>query len=251
MAGGGADWNAYNLPAIWSMIEPENVCTGADRVLGWMNLAAACRDQHRRLLAAREELAEVWSPDKNASARHFLRQLDLLAVSMDQTLTRAEDTRVGLQGVFEALSTAQSTIRPLAAERDVVAGDLIPRFLDHAEDEYDERARQAMREAEAAIGEHGRQIQAPALFQLGTGASGRDPDLPDEEGSESGAAAGDGPALGALRAEPRPVAVPHDPPAPSAAAVPPAGAGSSAGAGPGLAGVVQAPPVPAAGAGGG
>jgi hypothetical protein len=249
MAGAGADWNAYNLPSIWSMIQTEDACTGADRVLSWMNLAAACRDQHRRLLAARDDLAEVWPPEKNSSARVFLRQLDLLAASLDQTLTRAEDTRVGLQGVFDALGAAQGTIRPLAQERAVVADDLVPRFVDHAEDEYDERARQAMRAAEAAIGEHGTQIQAPALYRLVSGESdghliGSDDDRPDP-----GAFAGGGSSDGALRAVPRPVAVPHDPPAPSAVAGPPADAGSSAGPGLGLAGVVAAPPLSAAGGG--
>ncbi|MEU7901585.1 hypothetical protein [Actinoplanes sp. NPDC049118] len=242
MAGGGADWNAYNLPAIWSMIQPENACAGADRVLSWLNLATACRDQHRRLLAARADLAEVWPPESNASARVFMRQLDLLAASLDQTLTRAEDTRVGLQGVFDAIGAAQATIRPLAAERAVVSDDLIPRLLDHAEDGYDERARQAMREAEAAIGEHGTQIRAPALYLLQSDATVRADGLPEEAGP--GASAGGGPAGGTLRAVPRPVAVPHDPPAPSA--VP----GPAPGPGPGLAGVAQAPPPPAAGAGG-
>nr|BFE71819.1 hypothetical protein GCM10020092_051200 [Actinoplanes digitatis] len=215
------------------MIQTENSCDGADRVLSWLNLASACREQHRRLLAAREELAEVWPPESNASARVFMRQLDLLAASLDQTLTRAEETRVGLQGVFDALGAAQSTIRPLVAERVVVSDDLVPRFLDHAEDEYDERARQAMREAEAAIAEHGTQIQAPALFRLGSDEDESRLELP---GQPPGSGPGGGPADGALRAVPRPVEVPHDPPAPSADPA------RSPGPGPELAGVVPGQP---------
>ncbi|MET8154284.1 hypothetical protein ACIBSW_34905 [Actinoplanes sp. NPDC049668] len=239
---GGADWDAYNLPAIWSMIQPENSCAGADRVLSWLNLASACREQHRRLLAAREELAEVWPPGSNASARVFLERLDLLAASLDETLNRAEQTRVGLQGVVDALGAAQTTIRPLVAERVVVSDDLVPRFLDHAEDEYDERARQAMREAEAAIAEHGTQIQAPELYRLRPDQPVGGLGLPDagDSGPGGDSGAGSGPDDGALRAVPRPVEVPHDPPAPSSAPPP------SSGTGPELAGVVQAPSSPVA-----
>jgi len=274
MAGGGANWDAYNLPAIWSMIQNENACTGADRVLAWQNLATTVRDQHRRLLAARESLAAVWPPEQNTSARVFMEHLDLLAASMDQTLTYAEDTRVGLQGVITAIGAAQSTIRPLVAERAEASHDLIPRFLDNAEDEYDERARQAMRAAESAISDHSAQIQAPTLYELRPGQGDTESELPADSTSASGSGSdgssgAGGSGLGALRATPTPVAVPHDPPAPASpadtterpSAVGPAGSappGSGTavsdqpnGAGPGLAGAVITPPGAVPGAGNG
>ena len=61
----GANWDNYNLPAIWAMLEPDNVCTGADKVLAWDSLATSVRDQHKRLQAAGQKLADAWPPEKN------------------------------------------------------------------------------------------------------------------------------------------------------------------------------------------
>ena len=249
-----AGWGGYNLPAIWTMIERENACTGADRVLNWQGLAEAVREQHRRLQKARGELAAVWPPETNASARDFLEKVDLLAAHMEHTLTAAENTRVGLQGVIEALGTAQSTIRPLIEERAAAADDLVPRFVDHAEDKYDERAQRAMAEAEKAIAEHSAQIQAPVLYRLERGQGSNDNDLgttrsagsgsagPPSVGSDGAPAGGSDGAV--VQARPVPVAIPEEVP-PSLAGLgspPDGGAGHSPGLGPGLASAAPLPP---------
>ena len=216
----GANWDAYNLPAIWSMLKQENACTGADRVLSWEGLAHDVRTQHRRLLDAKESLAAVWSPTKNASADVFLERMATLADSMQHTLTRAEDTRAGLRGVLEALSEAQMAIQPWVEVRQIASDDLIPRWADHAEDEYDEKARQAMRKAEAAIADHKTQIQAPELYDPRDARGGSGDEIPGGDtpaGSGSGSDSGSGSLGGSastsqVRATPIPVPVPHDPP---------------------------------------
>ncbi|GGQ79484.1 hypothetical protein GCM10010166_56850 [Couchioplanes caeruleus subsp. azureus] len=254
----GANWEAYNLPSIWGMLEKENACTGADRVMNWEGLAHDVRTQHRRLEEAKEALAAVWSPDKNASAQRFLGLMGSLADSMQETLTRAEDTRAGLRGVLEALSEARAAVSTWAEERNVVSTDLIPRWADGAEDEYDEKARQAMRKAEAAIADHSTQIQPPALFDPTSGRRVGPTPVDDEPGtSGSGAGAAGVGGLGSsasagLSAAPLPVPVPHNPPPPvfgpdGVVGGVGAGTGSSLpGSGPGLAGVLPlAPPLPA------
>ncbi|MEV6633386.1 hypothetical protein AB0M54_21835 [Actinoplanes sp. NPDC051470] len=214
------NWGNYNLPAIWSMIEQENQCTGADRVLDWQNLAQGVREQHRRLKKSGEDLAAAWSPDTNQSAGNFFRYLDHLASSMSDTLTRAENTRLGLQGVIEAISTAQMTIRPLVSERADAADDIVPRMVDHAEDEYDEKAQRAMEQAERTISEHLNQIESPAMFTMSGGGVERGDPLQGDPppggggpgsggGSGSGSGSGSGPVL---HATPIPVTVPNDPP---------------------------------------
>jgi hypothetical protein len=181
----------YNLPALWQMLQPEDVATGMDRVLAWDGLATAVREQRRRLVATGEHLAAAWPPEQNASARHFLDQIDDLAASMQETLTRAEDIRAGLRGVVEALDEAKRTMRDLAAGRATVSDDWIPRFVDHAEDGFDERAQRVMARAEAAIADHSTQINPPRLYAMkhDPGISGGTP----------------------VRAKPTPVSVPHDP----------------------------------------
>ncbi|GAB1691222.1 hypothetical protein [Krasilnikovia sp. M28-CT-15] len=202
------NWDSYNLPAIWEMLRKENSCTGADRVLAWEGLATSVREQHGRLLKAGEDLAAVWPPEKNESAHRFQFLIGQLATSMTETLTCAEDTRAGLRGVMEAIGTAQSTIRTLADGRAEVSDDWIPRFIDHAEDEYDEQAQQAMREAEAAIQDHNPQIRAPELFKMILRKDGDDgTDFPPGHQGDPGQ--GSGPAT--IHARPVPVAVPHHP----------------------------------------
>lgn len=210
------NWGTFNLPAIWSMIEKENQCTGADRVLDWQNLAQAVREQHRRLTKAGEDLAVAWSPDKNQSAHDFFSYLNNLADSMNQTLTYAENTRLGLQGVIEAIGTAQMTIRPLVSERAEAADDIVPRMIDHAEDEYDEKAQRAMEAAEKAISEHLNQIQSPTPFAMNPAVDGGERDRqPDPHGGSdngSGSGVGSGAGSGGLRATPIPVTVPNHTP---------------------------------------
>jgi hypothetical protein len=259
------DWSRYNLPALQAMIAPENECTGADRVLAWEGLATSVRDQRRRLLAAQERLAAIWPPEQNASAQAFQEQISHLADSMNKTLSYAEDTRAGLRGVLEALATAQITIVGLAAGRESVSTDLVPHFIDHAEDEYDEKAQQAMRAAEAAISDHRTQIKAPPPYSLRatTAETFTDPP-PGGDGGGGGASTG-GPGAGSgpvsLRATPVPVPVPHDPvlgaapppgsgldpgsgSAPGFGSAPGSGTDPAYGVGLGLAGVPITPPAP-------
>ncbi|MEV6849868.1 hypothetical protein [Actinoplanes sp. NPDC051411] len=205
------DWSRYNLPAISSLIADVDVCDGADRVLAWEGLTSTVRDQHTRLLAAADSLAAVWPPGKNDSALEFQRQVKGLADSMQETLKKAEDTRAGLNGVVQAFSTAQSRMRDLAAGREGVANDWVPRMVDHAEDKYDERAQAAMREAEAAISDHGAQIQAPGLFQMRPAIGDDGHHLSgDDAKPSSGTTRGDA-GGGGLRATPIPVPVDRDP----------------------------------------
>jgi len=236
----GTDWGAYNLPAIWQMLQGENVCTGADRVLSWEGLATSVREQHRRLIKAGDDLAVVWPPEKNESAYAFLAKVGELAASMQETLTCAENTRVGLRGVTEAIGDAQSTVRTLAAGRAEVSEDWVPRFIDHAEDEYDAKAQQAMRDAEASIAESSPQITAPTLYTLRGGKEDRTTSLPDDE-----------PAT--VRATPVPVAVPDDPvlpdPGTGADLAPGPGSDPTLGIGPGLSGVTASPTAPVPGSG--
>lgn len=239
------DWSRYNLPAIWTMLKDENVCDGADRVLGWDSLAQDVDEQHKRLLAARDKLAEVWSPDKNVSARVFLQRVTDLATSMSDTMTAAQDNRAGLQGVMDAIATAQSTLSPIVQSRKVASKDLIPRFVDGAEDDDDQAGQRAMRMAEAAIQDHSAQFRSPQLYQLASN-SGSTTDLPGDDGGAPRSSTASG---GSLAAVPKPVPVPHDPPdfgSDDKSDRPTPGDSSTGGAGPGLAGVLGATPPPSA-----
>jgi hypothetical protein len=252
------DWGRYNLPAIWTLISDVDVCDGADRVLAWDGLASAVRDQHTRLLTAADNLAAVWPPGKNDSALEFQRQVKGLADSMQETLKKAEDTRAGLNGVVQAFSAAQGRVRELAAGREGVSDDWMPRFVDHAEDKYDEQAQAAMRQAEAAIQDHGSQIQPPSLFQMRPFYDDGGHHLTGDDGGSgrpsAGSSAGNGSrnvsGQSGLSASPRPVPVPVDPnsmvpPSASTPSMETAGSGGDAsgtGSGPVLSGITPVQP---------
>ncbi|GAA2464169.1 hypothetical protein Ahu01nite_008700 [Winogradskya humida] len=238
-----APWESYTLPDIWKMLRHESTCDGADRILDWDALTHDVRTQHRRLQEARADLAAAWPPDQNTSARTFLDHIDILTTAMQQTLTRAEDTRAGLRGIIEAISEAQLTVQPLIAQRTTVSNDLIPRWADHAENEYDAQAQQAMKKAESAIADHTAQLQPPELFSMRTDRAVTGTEVGgDRPGSEIGAGpSGSAGTSGSdsLRATPIPVPVPHDPPPATIGQ-----SGSPATDGPGLSGVVT-PAAPA------
>ncbi len=254
-----ADWGRYNLPALWAMIKDENACSGADRVLSWNILSQQIRDQRERLLAAQDKLAEAWPPEKNASALIFQDQVTRLANHMNETLISAEDTRVGLQGIIDAIATAQSTLAPLVQQRQAASDDFIPRFIDHAEDDFDRQAQQAMRVAEAAIADHSTQINPPELYILKPAVFGNSTSLPlgastsDSSGSGTSGSHRDI----SLTAVPVPVPVPHHPPhieAGTTSSSPNGGSRSAPipgiGGAPVLTGVRPIPPSTTAGTGG-
>lgn len=162
----GTNWNAFDLNAMWAMIKDENACHGADRVMAWDGLADVVLAQKARLEKAKASLEMAWPPSKNASAAAFVAEIDKLLASMDETLQRAQDTRASLGGVVEALAKAQDQLRPLVKQRQEASTDLVPRFMDNAEDEIDRKARQIMGEAEAAVSDYATRFQPPAPFTI-------------------------------------------------------------------------------------
>jgi hypothetical protein len=235
-----ADWSRYNLPAIYSMMQGENDCRRADRVKAWESLAEAVREQHRRLTTAADELAAVW-PTQTDSAKAFQRQMAGLAQSMLETLKCAEDTRIGYRDVVHTLGDTTTKLFTLSQGRAEVSDDAIPRMIDGAEDEYDEKAQQLMREAEAAIALQSTNIKAPALFVM------RPADHDTELALENdGVDRRNGDGAEVVRATPMPISVSHEPVhlEPGLNGV---GADKSTapelGLGPGLSGVTSSPPL--------
>jgi hypothetical protein len=242
-----ADWSRYNLPAIYGMMQGENDCRRADRVKSWESITEAVRDQHRRLTAASTELAAVWST-KTESAQAFQRQLSGLALSMEETLKCAEDTRIGYRDVVNTLGEASAKLFKLSEGRAKVSDDLIPRAIDGAEDEYDEKAQQLMAEAEAAVAVQSANIKAPSLFVMAAPERDKSEDIGDPPAGQPFTTGS------SIQATPVPVPIPHDPvqlePGNGAGSGVGVGAGAGGGAstdpslgvGPGLSGVTPTPP---------
>ena len=212
---GGVNWNAYDTNGIWQMLKNENVCTGQDRVLAWQTISEALASQHAGLTAAREALAAAWPPEKNDSARIFLQKIDFMLSSISDTMTKATDTRIGLNGILDRIAEAQAEVRAKVGDRLDAADDLIPRMIDDAEDEIDEEVRQIMRTKEAEISQSSANIKVATIFVLNAGeGGGRTGVINSSDGEPFGTDSVGNSTHGGLRATTRPVDVPHDPPAP-------------------------------------
>lgn len=162
---GSVGWTGMNLPAIWSLIGDENYTEIANRPVDWDNLITTASDQRKRLAAAAERLKDVWS-EKSESAQKYQEVVSNVLSSMDKTIGAATKTQDGLNGIVTALATAHKQIAGWKPEREAKSHDIVPRWYDGAEDEYDAKAQSAMITAEKAVAQHSASIDAPDLFVM-------------------------------------------------------------------------------------
>jgi hypothetical protein len=210
-------------------------------------MADAVKDQRSRLAKARDSLMQAWPPTQNSGAEAFVRKMNLLLISMDDTKHQADTNAAALGHVLETLRKAKETIRPLYDDYLKKSDDLLPGWWDHAEDDLDEQARKAMIQAEQAIAPQAEKIAAPEPYKFDVDKTLLEP------GSKPFPTSGSSSSTSASSAPSTSVAVPHNPPPPlpgSDAYLPVTG-GPGFASGPGLAGVVGptqpsplSPPVP-------
>jgi hypothetical protein len=251
----GSLWDQYNANAIWSMVAGEkNSCEGQEIANGWNTFRDAVDTERKSLEAACIELSKAWPPGKNKSAHLFLSQAQVLLDSMSQTISKADQIQDGLKGIAVAIGQARVEVGAARGEYDDVDDDIIPEFVDDAQHEANEKARNAMRAAEALIAEAAKKVEAPRIFDLTwndmkSGSS----ETTSFDGPGGGTHSGSG--VGSSErwsATPRPVPIPNDVPPPSfdrdGSRLPvdgggPGAEGSRPGGGPDLSKLQPSPPV--------
>ena len=243
------NWAAYNTPRLWSMVANEDDGPGRQQVSAWRTLAGSVRSQRAALLTARADLVSAWPPEDNESSAAFVQELDILIARLDTASADADSTASGLDNILTAIQKAKTQIQPLWEDYKDKSDDLVPRWWDNAEDEIDEKARQAMVGAENAVSDSVAQLKVPEKYQLTIY------DWSDEEGSgeASAKAATTSRSTGSTSSGIN-ATVPHEPPPPlpgQDATVPDAGQqGGDSGTGGGSVGGIGAGVGGSAGAGG-
>ena len=160
------NWGAFNTPRLWSMVMNEDEGPGRQQVSAWRTLAGSVRSQRTALLAARAELVAAWPPEDNESSAAFVQELDILIARLDTASSDADSTASGLDNILTAIQKAKTQIQPLWEEYKDKSDDLVPRWWDNAEDEIDEKARQAMISAERAVSDSVPLLKVPEKYEL-------------------------------------------------------------------------------------
>jgi hypothetical protein len=107
----------------------------------------------------------------------------------------ARQTGYALDRTVSALEKARDQIHPLTAQWETITHDWVPEWWDHAAEDLNRRARDIMRESDAAIAAAREYIAAPQPLNVTFGSSPK-PIIEDSRspsGSESTAADGQGP----------------------------------------------------------
>jgi hypothetical protein len=210
VSGGCTNWAAYDVPAIWTMVSGEDSHAGWAAPPAWAALAQSTDDQRKRLLAARAALEDAWPPSENEAAKPFFAEIDRLVASMEETARRAGETAGAVGWIMESLADAKKAIEPLQRQYESKNHDLIPNWVDGAEDDLNRQARIVMARANAQIGDHAAMITVPTPYYLpgsGADASTHDPGRNQSAISTTGAS-------GANHLAGSRTNIPHTPPEP-------------------------------------
>ncbi|HYN96162.1 MAG TPA: hypothetical protein VES42_20140, partial [Pilimelia sp.] len=245
VAGWCTNWSAYDVQALWKMVEPDNVCEGWNHVLAWQRVADAVNTQIGVLVDKQRQLAQLWPADANTAATAFMGRLDTLIATMRRTAAAAAATKTAMERINEELSSAQMDLRGYHEKYRSKSTDLIPSALDGAEDEVTKEARARSAKLEQAI-DAGASTMVPVPVFISSPAGNIEPPGPREPGGSGGAGGGGVPASAVVPP------IVHTPPSPLAGVDPvlpegtqwtPGGIGPQSGAdGPQLSGVNNLPP---------
>ncbi|WP_433297888.1 hypothetical protein ACQP2F_42095 [Actinoplanes sp. CA-030573] len=201
------NWGAYNTPRLWSMVMDEDENAGRDQVSAWRTLAGSVRSQRQALLTARADLVAAWPPEENASSAAFVNELDILIGKLDAASADADSTGSGLDNIVTAIQTAKTTIKPLWEKYKDKSDDWVPNWWDHAEDDIDKEARNAMITAERAVEDSVAQLKVPEPYSLKIDGGSIDEEPGSGEKPTGGGGRTGGSTSRGITAE-----VPHNPP---------------------------------------
>lgn len=113
---GLTNWNLYDVPAMWRVLEPQRTDAQWRQVAGWRKTAELAQAHLGRLGIYRDALARVWPPERNAAARAYLTRLDHLIDSVAQTAEVASANYTVLAATAGTIAVARSRIETIHRE---------------------------------------------------------------------------------------------------------------------------------------
>jgi len=157
-----SQWNAFDVPRLWDMLEPEGNEAVREQVRGFVRLSDALEEFYRLLRTRRDQITAAWCAP---SATEFLRRLDEFGVDLLSNAACARQTAHALDSTATALATAKDQVRQLKTQWDDVTTDWVPEWWDNEAADLNQRARQIMTEADKAVAAARPGITSPDLIR--------------------------------------------------------------------------------------
>jgi len=179
-----SQWNAFDVPRLWDMLEPEGNEAVREQVRGFVRLSDALEEFYRLLRTRRDQITAAWCAP---SATEFLRRLDEFGADLLSNAACARQTAHALDSTATALATAKDQVRQLKTQWDDVTTDWIPEWWNHEAANLNEQARRVMAETDKAVAAARPKITSPDLIE---GPRAPEPRKVIEEKTDSAGAGG-------------------------------------------------------------
>jgi hypothetical protein len=147
------NWDAYDVPTLWSMVEPEQDWANREQVRAWMRMHDMLVAHQENLQRIRDGLSERWPTEGSAAGRAFLGRLNTMIKSAQDASYAARSNASALNLLTDALLEARSGIEPL--HRAWQSG------TPEQQAGLNQQARAVMAQADGRVAEHGNQFAPP------------------------------------------------------------------------------------------
>jgi hypothetical protein len=147
------NWDAYDVPALWSMLEPEQGWSNRSQVSAWLRMHDMLVAHQENLQRIREGIVERWSPEGSVAAQLFGKRLDDLIDSAQEASYAARSNASALNLLTDALLDARSGIERLYRAWQSAAPQ--------QQAQLNRQAQAIMNQADARVIEHGNQFTRP------------------------------------------------------------------------------------------
>lgn len=154
-------WEAFDVPRLWDMVEPEGNDAVRDQVLGFRQLAGVLEEFYRLLRTRRDQIAEAWQSPASAE---FLRALDEYGADVLSNSACSLQTAYALDSTVEALVQARGQIGELKTQWEDVTTDWVPEWWGHEAAKLNDDARKIMVETDKAIAAARPKITSPDIL---------------------------------------------------------------------------------------
>lgn len=158
-----ADWNAFDVPRMWSMVEHEGRDAAWEQVKGFRFLADFLDEQYRVWRSQRDRIAGAW---QSPAGTGFLRILDTYGSDLLSDAACARQTSHAWNRTVQALDDARKQMGPVNKQWSEITSEYMPWSWDDRADELNRKARQIMIETDSAVAAARPYIARPVLTHL-------------------------------------------------------------------------------------
>jgi hypothetical protein len=168
--GGRTDWEQYPVPDLAGFLA-DNLEPAWTHVRAWYGTANVAANHQQALQRVRDELAQVWPPERNQAAAVYLARLDSMIASLGDVHQTAGGTAVALSGVLSTLEDARRQVDQVHEQWKQAEASASTLGVGEYETqgqpwqvELNQRAQRIMHETDAAVYAYQPRMQVPAAW---------------------------------------------------------------------------------------